>query len=178
MNKFGYLAFMCVMLVGLSGCDHTTVYVEDGRHVYGPELEGFYIVDSEGKSSEFVDEYELVVDPYMNGGLFEFYWDMNSYDDYSMFLSVNSEPGLDGAIDISQEFCGYDFSCDTSGIQVCEYTPDFMLGCGVDLYEAHRNLQPIEELFWDIPDTIYFNLEVCDDSGYHCEVSSVPVYML
>lgn len=154
----------------LSGCDEVS-YVRSA-----PELAGFYVVDSHGLSTEFSSRTSRI-DPYIDHGVFEAYWYVNSHNDYRVTLSINDRPSLISAVILSTEVCGWHHSCDQSGLHMCEYTTHFELGCGIDLHEAWYNLTVIDDLFWSVPDTLYLNAEVCDLAGYRCEVRSVPVRM-
>lgn len=143
-----------------------------------PHLDAFHVIDSYGYSSEYSPVYESVLDPAVNDGLFEIYWYAESFYDYWVTVAINDRPSMAGSIILSEELCGYGLSCDYDGMQICEYTFGPSMGCGADLYEAHRNLTSIEPLLQYLPEYLYLNIEVCDESGWACEVLSreVTVY--
>jgi alkylated DNA repair dioxygenase AlkB len=119
-----------------------------------------------------------VLDPEVDNGIFEVYWSADSFDDYWVTISINDRASMAGSIVLSQDLCGYDLACDYDGMQVCEYTLDAYMGCGIDLNEADRNLISIDPLLEFLPEYLYLNIEVCHTSGFPCEVSSreVTVY--
>lgn len=174
MNRHLNLLLLGVIVI-LSGCDGgATVYVEEP----GVRLDAFHIIDSDGVSSEFVSDGALHINPEVSHGQFEFYWYASSFDDYWVALSVNTHPGVRGAVYVAEDYCGPGLSCDESGLHVCEITTDYYLGCGIDPYEAELNSVSIGHLLDDVaPDTLYFNLEVCGVYDSDCHVKSYPVLM-
>lgn len=143
-----------------------------------PQLNAFHVVDSYGDSTEYSPVYESVLDPAINDGLFEIYWYAESFYDYWVTVTINDRPSMAGSIILSEELCGYGYSCDYDGLQICEYTFDSYMGCGADLYDAHRNSTSIQPLLQFLPEYLYLNIEVCDESGWACKVISreVTVY--
>lgn len=173
--RYQTLALLGACLWLLSACDSD----DHSRAVYTddlPRLQGFYVVDSDGASSEFNDG-PFVLDPNTNEGLFEVYWYTQSFYDYNVYLSINDRPGLDGAEFILGDRCGIDLHCDIDGWYMCEYTADFLLSCGLDFDEIDNNFVSISELFADIPETLYLNFEVCNTRDTYCEIQTVPVLM-
>ena len=172
---------LCACLLFLLGCDddsyrHAHSDYSYDHHAY-PDLRGFNIIDSNGLSSELAAGSPLIIDPAINSGMFEFYWYVDSHSDYYVALYVNDSPSLNGSTKISDDICGYTHSCDESGLQICEYSNDFYLGCGIDSYDVERNAVDVAHLLTGVPDTLYFTLEVCDLFATDCEISSLPVQM-
>ncbi len=165
-----FLALLSVFLF-LSGCDGSS-----HRHGVssGPYLNSFGLVDSYGYDSN-LGNGSLHLDTYRDYGLFEVYWEVDSNVDYRITVSVNDAPHPVGAVRLSSEVCGPGRSCDWDGYHVCEYTPDFYMGCGIDLTEIDDNLRSIEHFFRRVPDTLYLNLEMCDLAGRSCVVDSLLV---
>ena len=163
------------IVLALSGCDggEPTVYEE----YQGPELHGFYMTDSFYVNSEFDHQTDLELDPDEYDGAFEVSWDVHSHYDYTVLIGVNDRPSMRGATIIGSDLCGAGLSCDDRGDYVCRYTHDFYLGCGQVPDEAEANLAPVDHFFSEIPQLVYFNLEVCDASGAGCELSSIPVWL-
>lgn len=163
-----------LLAIMLSGCDSTTVVHQADNDARNLRLQGFFLVDSFGASNEF-SAAQLKLDPRQDNGVFELYWDVDSFYDYSVIISVNDRPDIYGAIILSSEVCGPERSCDYTGSQICQYFTDETMGCGLDLWEAEYYSEPIESLLDTIPDTLYFNIKVCDDAGYYCELDSIEV---
>jgi len=76
---------------------------------------------------------------------------------------------------VLRDFCGSGLSCDESGIQICEYTPDYEIGCGVDLFDAHRNLKSVDHLIDNAGELLVFRLEICSSSGLYCDQQNIVV---
>lgn len=166
-----------VLVLSLAACDggearHTEHYVYDG-----PALYGFYIYDSYGVNSEVDFSSPLSIDPLENGGWFDLFWDVESSRDYTVLIGINDRPSMRGATIIGSDLCGEGLSCDLLPIFVCLYTEYDELGCGLVEEEAERNLTPVEDLLFELPQDLYINLEVCDVAGGGCESSSLPVWI-
>lgn len=171
-----YTLTSLVCLVGIAGCGGGTTYIyEDDT----PELQGFYVIDSDNYSSEFAQDEPMIIDPFTNEGLFEVYWYASSYYDYNVYLSINNRPGLDGAKYIIGERCGLDYHCDTDGLYLCQYTAYSEFACGLDTEEIENNYVNIAEFTGadDIPDSLFLNFEVCDLDDFYCEIQTIPVQM-
>lgn len=140
-----------------------------------PHLQDFQIVDSYGAQSSPI--YTPILDPFIDDGLFDVYWGAQSFYDYWVTVSINDRPGMADSLILSEELCGYDYSCDYDGTQLCVFDSDYYMGCGADLYEAELNMVDILELIpvVDAPTPLYINIEVCDESGWLCEVRSQAV---
>lgn len=164
-----------VLLIALSGCESKTVVHVPEPHPDEPMLYHYFIVDSFGVSNEHDDLVELEIDPFEDDGIFEVYWDVESYYDYRVILSVNNEDSLVGGEWLGEEVCGPNRSCDYTGMQLCQYFPDYTIGCGYDLREAERNRVSVDHLVLTEPDTLYINIDVCNLSETRCESASIPV---
>ncbi len=148
---------------------------ESGHDHYLPQIREFGLVDSYGNDSQYSSHGSLALDPFLDFGIFEVYWDVSSFYNYEVNLYINDRPGLNHAILIGTDSCGPLESCDSIGNQVCQYNPDFYLGCGYDLDDADYFAQSVDVLLSQIPDRAYLSLEVCPAEGGYCEVQSIPV---
>lgn len=175
MLKAGQILVLLVISLTLVACEDPVI--TERHYDGGPYLDGFHMVDSYYVNSEAEPYRTLRLDPRLEGGLFEVYWYVDSFHNYRATLSLNDRPSLQGAIVVGTELCGPGRSCDYDGLQYCEYTLDFYLGCGIDGYDTQANLRPVEELFYSVPEHLYMNLEVCDTGNRRCEVRSLPVIM-
>lgn len=169
MRQIYFVLPLLAMVLG--GCDRTTVIHKDNETL---RLHGFYLVDSFGNSSEF-SGVQLELDPEVDDGVFELYWDVESFYDYTVTISINDQPDLYGATILSTEVCGPERFCDYEGAQVCQYFPDFTMGCGLDLWETEHSREPMEHLMATVPYPLFINIEVCDDTDFYCELDSVEV---
>ncbi len=171
-GTFIILVFGFLTACGDHGGHHVVAYQSDT-----PDLQGFYVVDSDGVSSELYPTEQSYIDPYVDAGFFEVYWYAQSFYDYNVYLSINDRPGVSGAYMLVSDYCGPSSHCDFDGSYSCQYTTDFELGCGLDGVEIDHNLISISDLFFDVPDTLYLNLEVCDEFDQYCQVHSRAVLM-
>lgn len=175
MIKTARAFFLLVSVLALAACDGPVI--TDRQYDGGPYLEGFHLVDSYYVNSEVEPRRTLRLDPYLDDGLFEIYWYVDSFHSYRVTVSLNDRPSLRGALIVGSDLCGPGRSCDYDGLLQCEYTPDFYLGCGIDAFDAEANLRPVEQLFSSVPEHLYMVLEVCDTAGIRCEFSTLPVVM-
>ena len=171
--KFLQKIALTTLLVTLWGCSGGSHHHVDTH--YGPELYGFYIVDSFGVNSEFDHVTPLELDPEVDGGLFDLYWDVESHDDYRLRVGVNDQPTMHGAEIVGSARCGWGLFCEEDSGFICEYTSFGEVGCGLDLAEADYNLVSIDHLLVTYPEARYVKIQFCDLSGDICEVSSLPV---
>lgn len=165
------LVFLITTLFLLSGCEGE---VRAYSYADRPHLTSFNIIDSDGISSES-NVKTLVIDPYTDSGYFDVYWYASSAGDYHSYLSINDRPDERGSILIHSEHCGPGLICDLDGSILCQYTPDFYMGCGLDTLEIDHNLTPIDILITNVPDTLYLIFEICNVNGFDCEMDSIPV---
>lgn len=170
--KMVVAALLALSLIACEGGE--TVYVEP---YHGPELYEFNLIDSFGTNSgvNHIDPLEL--DPYIDDGLFDIDWYVESHHDYTVLLGLNDRPVMDGAIIIGSEYCRSGLACDELGIFICRYTLDYQMGCGAGIREANRNLAPIDYFIFYEPQDLFLNILVCDAGGDDCESSSLPVWL-
>lgn len=175
MQRLIFVLSIATLVLATSACGSSGTPTPVVVHDEEPHLQEFQIVDSYGASASPV--YTPILDPYIDGGLFEVYWNAQSFYDYWVTVSINDRPTMADSIILSEELCGYNHSCDYDGMQLCAYDSDYYMGCGADLYEAESNMTDIIELIpvVDVPTGLYLNIEVCDESGWLCEVISRPV---
>lgn len=176
-----YAPFLLVIaLLFVSGCDSNRAYVEDGPSYPvaagdSPEIRNFALVDSLRNDSDDT-RTSLVLDPLEDFGVFEIYWEVDSFYDYTVGIYLNDVPGVAGAIEIGWDYCGSQEGCDVDGYQVCQYTDDAVIGCGWDLDDAQDFASYIGDLLYTFPQDAYLSIEVCpSEGGYHCETRSLPV---
>lgn len=171
------ILFFAVFSISLTACHDSQVHViaHADTHYDNPQIRDFSVVDSFGDDSNHPPRGGLVLDPYVDDGLFELYWDVGSFADYTVNLYINDAPDLRGAIRIGTDYCGPGQACDDYGMQICEYSLDFYVGCGIDLYDAHNHAKSIDALLWQVPEKLYLSIEVCPVTGGVCEFDSVPV---
>lgn len=161
MNNNYLIALLCVFLSACGGEVETRAYNP------APSLVGFDIVDSYGVDTALSREY-LVIDPYINNGLFDVFWRVNSLDDYRINIRVSSTPSVNNSILIYSEVCGAGRVCDQGGGVICEYTTDFYLSC--------NNARHATDIV-SLPQDLYMILEVCDLDSPYCGYKYYPVYM-
>jgi hypothetical protein len=176
--KLLHLIFCLMVTLGLAACDGT----EAPRHYYysGPELQGFHMYDSFDVDSELEPFTQLALDPYEYDGWFDLFWYVDSYWDYTVVVGVNDRPSMNGATVVAANFCGEDLPCDALGTYQCRYTDEFYIGCGFSEIEARANLTSISHLLnpsRELPQRVYFVLEVCDTDGAGCEYQPLPVWL-
>lgn len=184
MSRFTTLLFILSSTL-LTACHQGSVHVQGsaGVHVNDDYLYEqdfahiayFGLIDSYLNDSRYSSHGGLALDPFIDNGQFEVYWNVSSYSDYTVSLFVNDSRNLNGAILIGSDYCGPFESCDSYGMQVCEYGADFYLGCGIDLDDAYYQANSVESLLPRLPETVYLSLEVCPSISGLCEIQSIPV---
>lgn len=147
-----------------------------------PELNRFDIIDTSGSDSSTDPESELSIDPDEenmlsagnNEGEFTLYWDVNTNDNYTLSIRVNDDDRF-GGVELYSDFCDPDGDCHEEQSLNCDYTNDFEIVCeDFDDNESTVNvLRIINED--DLPEDLYFILQVCDPFGFDCEDQSVRV---
>jgi hypothetical protein len=169
---------LCAFIsLGVTGCGGSEAYIAPDDYAppenYVPSLRSFRIVDSFFVDSSQSNHPSLVLDPYVDEGIFEVFWRANSLEDYEVRLSINDSPNFNGSILVHSEICGLGRSCDQGGNLVCEYTTDFYMSCGFGPREYD-----IAALFSGrFPQPLYLLLEVCDINSKYCEFDYHPVLM-
>lgn len=141
-------------------------------HAYGPELDAFHVIDSYGINSEFDRNTPLSISPYIDNGFFELSWQVSTNQSYRAELFINDQPNTDHAIKLSSTWCGPFESCGITSYQYCQYSPDFVLQCEYPESEQRAPSKDIAPLIYDLPETVFLVLEVCDDDAFYCEYSS------
>lgn len=184
------LVIAVIFAAGCRGGVHGEVYVEDHHHyepdhhddnddLYVPWLLGFNVVDSFGTSTEDFVNYTPELDPYIDDGFFEVYWEVDAVHNYIVEYRVNDIPDVAGSRLIDAEICGWGLACDTSGYQFCQYNPDFTLSCDVitpaypDI-DSMRYPLDISDMVYDLPETLYLVLQICDTRSNYCEFEALP----
>ncbi len=168
---FGLL--MVVASISLTACGGGGGQVAPRVINYTPELRQFDVVDSYGVDTAKPGTTPLAINPYLDNGLFDVYWQVNSLEDYRMNVRINDTAGINNSLLIYSEICGLGRACDQSGGVICEYTADFMLSCNnsshpTDIYALFPN---------GSPQKLYLALEICDLDSSYCAYNYYPVRM-
>lgn len=185
------LIIAVIFAAGCRGGAYGEVYVEDDHYhhepdhhddnddLYLPWLLGFNVVDSLGNSTEDYVNYVAELDPYIDEGFFEVYWDVDAVNNYIVEYRINDIPDVVGSRLIDAEVCGWGLPCDASGYQFCQYNPDFTLSCDV-ITPAYADIDSmrypldISDMVYDIPETLYLILQICDTRSDYCEFEALP----
>jgi hypothetical protein len=160
-NNYLVLIVLCFLLTACGG-EASRPYNYDPV----PALVGFDIVDSYGVDTAKSNE-ALEVDPFIDDGIFEVFWRVNSLEDYEVNVRINSTPDSLNSMLIYSDVCGAGLSCDQGGNLICQYTPDYDLSCG---HGAPRYIK-------SLPQNSYLILEVCDLDSSYCSYRYYPVFM-
>ncbi|WP_394203015.1 hypothetical protein [Marinagarivorans algicola] len=177
---------LCLSAAVLSACDDH--YHEE---LEAPYIHYWEVVDSYGHSnlrfntfqeSHGVFSQNLFIDPLLDNGYFELWWDVSSYDDYSASIYINDRPSLIGAYELDTAYCGYDRSCDHSGFAYCHFNSHTAnpylngsdtLSCSTRRADnTHFDITP---LFTGHPSNLYMILEVCDNDSGLCDSQAQKV---
>ncbi len=160
-------AFLSFMMIG---CGDETVAVDDRHHDYRPELRIFDVVDSYGEDTAKPNYRPLAINPDVNEGVFDIFWEVNSLEDYRVSLWINDRASLTNSIRIHSEYCGEGRSCDQAGNRICQYYDNFYMSCDGGVTEAY-----VSPLIKGWPQKLYLLLEVCDSNSGYCEYDYYPV---
>ena len=163
------ILFICVLLSACGGGGGGEVEVRSYNPA--PSLVSFDIVDSYGVDTAYSNK-QLAIDPYIDNGLFDVFWRVNSLDDYRTNIRINSAPDISNSILVYSEICGAGRACDQGGGVICEYTSDFYLSCN-----NGRNPADIAGLMKSVPQSLYLILEVCDLDSPTCGYRYYPISM-
>ncbi|GGY87268.1 hypothetical protein GCM10011613_35580 [Cellvibrio zantedeschiae] len=136
-----------------------------------PSLVAFDIVDSYGVDTGYSLK-ALAIDPYINNGLFDVFWKVNSLKDYRVNIRVNSTPEISNSLIIYSDICGAYRACDQGGNVICEYTSDFYLSCN-----NARHPTDIAAFIKRVPQNVNLILEICDLDSPYCSYKYYPVSM-
>ena len=167
---------MVIVMTGCRSGSHGHYYNDIPSTNYVPYLEEFNMVDSYGE-----DTYDYLypapaISPYVDNGLFEVYWFVDSVEDYIVEYRINTSPSVEDSRLINSDICGAGLACDQDGLQFCQYFDDFTITCDSndnnDFY-----LIDISDMIFTVPQTLYLILQVCDIDSYVCEYDYLPVLM-
>lgn len=174
--KITGLLFALIAVASTAGCrvesssSHATPY--------RPSLEAFHVVDSYGTSTEDEIDPVLRLNPYIDGGQFEFYWYADNVDDYTIEFRINDVPSIRGSRLVSSDYCGIDLDCDLEGIQFCEYYADFSMSCDPPgTKEPNKYVTHFDDLVFSLPETLYLILDLCDTQSDYCEYQTLEVLL-
>jgi len=163
---------VCSLLI-LSAChDNDVEYYHDYSNY---PIVQFDMIDTDGTHSSFGSVYDLNLSPYTNGGRFELFWETLAYGSYKVDIRVNTWPSPIGSQRVYTDTCGTFHLCDETPILYCDYQTDFDIACeGV---YGNYQIANIGHLLSDIPQRLYFILDVCDRDTDFCDFQALPVVM-
>lgn len=180
MTRSTLFVLAATLLFTVTGCESGRVVAEGEYRAPivrndSPRIRTFGLIDSYGYDSEFSAYGSMELNPYEDYGIFNIYWEVDSAYDYTVDIYVNDVPDLAGAFLIGTDYCGPHEPCDRYGQQICEYTPDYYMGCGLDLTDASYYAQSMDSLVYQHPETVYISVEVCPIYRGYCEAEFIPV---
>ncbi len=170
------MGLMMCSVLGLTACDDEYHDHHDSGHYYEepPRLYSANMVDTYYTNSEF--EYtHLAVSPYINDGEFEIFWDMHSEGEFFTEIRVNNINSTVGSLLVSSDWCSAYSDCYDHQYQYCEYSSDFYVFC--ETPAGSLQAAYVGDLIAEIPQDLYFIVQVCDTSYMHCEYETMPVSM-
>ena len=168
------LLLLCILL--LTAChDDSYEHHHYDYPYYDYPIVHFDMIDTDGTNSSFESVYDLNISPYINGGHFELFWETLAYSSYSIDIRVNTWPSLIGSQLLYTDTCGSFYLCDNTPILYCDYQTDFDIAC--ESFFGHRQVANIGHLLTDIPQQLYFILDVCDNTSGYCDYQTLPVIM-
>ena len=169
------LLFSILIVLSLSACragaggDKHSSYPHDI-----PEIISFDIVDSYLTNSDF-EPGPYAVSPYIDDGLFELFWHVESFHPYRVELYLNDRSYPDFGVLMSSAWCGFGESCGNESYQYCRYRDNLSMICELPESFSTYADRDISSLFTEIPEDLYFVLEVCDIDLFYCEYQSLAV---
>jgi hypothetical protein len=166
------VVLLIVTLLALPACNYSVAVSSSS---VDPELQRFDIIDTYGNNSEFDPLNSLAISPYVNGGEFELFWDINSHQGYYTDLRINTRATLSGSQLVFSSYCDPDFPCHRNQALYCEYQSDFDVICEDSFGDIQR--ANIAHLISQIPERLYWIFEVCDGYGLNCDYQTIPVLM-
>ena len=182
MNKYIRVLFLILGILFISACGgggsrHEEEVVVEIVAVIDedPVLKQFDVIDSYGISSKYNIGVALSISPYVDSGFFEIFWNVLSYNDYTIYLSVSNKPSTKGSRLISSQTCNPYTYCHDNQYQLCEYSSDFYISC--EDSEGNVESQYIGDILVTVPQQLYFILEMCDAYTSYCEYQALPIYM-
>jgi len=147
-----------------------------------PELNDFGIIDTGGSNSSDTAESDLLVDADENDpanntdeGEFTLYWEVDTNDDYTLDVYINDRDSRSGALTLLSDFCDPDDDCHDQPNLECEFQNDLDLIC--EDYDGDEREVDISRLVDsdDLPEDLFFIVQVCDAFGFDCEDRSLEV---
>jgi hypothetical protein len=164
-----WLPITCAVLSGCGGGSGSSGHHPPEPVHYPPGLNAFHLVDSYGTSSEDHPHSDLVLNPYVDSGQFEFYWYADNVDDYTIELRINDRPDVYGSRLVSNDYCGPGLDCDLEGIQFCDYFADFSLSCAPPGTTTGASRVYFDDMVYVVPERLYLILDLCDTRSDYCE---------
>ncbi len=189
MPKHLTTTLLAILSVSLAACGggyyEEEVYYEDRyyeeEHYYAddhhdaPTLYNFHVIDTYETNTEFDTQTNLALSPYVNTGLFELFWDTDSFDDYVVEFLFNTQATPVGARTVSTQWCDPSRNCHDQQYQFCEYTANLYLAC--ELSNGDYQSRYIGNALATIPQDAYLILQVCDSNYFFCEYQARSVSM-
>ncbi len=152
----------------LAGCDEA--YDDEPSPPPPPQaLTDFILVDSYGVDSGYSPDAPLAIDPFVNAGVFEVFWQARFSRYYSLYLSVSDTPYIADAIPVYETGCGPGQHCNLDGYALCQYNQDFTLFC------ENGPIIDMVEVLYEVPQNVYFFAELC--GAYDCDYRRLTVGM-
>lgn len=173
---FTYAILSAALLI-VAGCGATSSSDD-------PELNEFEIIDTSGSNSATDPQSEILVDAdedtmgTREDGEFTLYWDVDTNDDYLIDIYINDDDRISGGRKIFSDFCDPDDDCHEDRTLECDFQNDLDLVCeDFDDNETEINITSLSEIDDedDLPEDLYFILEVCDPFGFDCEDQTLEV---
>jgi hypothetical protein len=170
-----YFSFLISTLLIINGCG--AVSSSDD-----PDLNRFDIIDTSGSDSATDAESELSIDPDEENiitvgnreGEFTLYWDVDTDENYRLTIRVNDD-GDFGGEELYSDICDPDEDCHDEQNLSCDYTNDLNVVCeDFDDNESSIDVERIANED-DLPQDLFFILQVCDPFGFGCEDQSIRV---
>ena len=160
----------------LAACHDYDVYYESSYEVvHEPiSLAEIDIIDSYGYSSNELESFLPAVNPYIDDGLFDILWLTYSYEPYSVEFLLGRSANILQAKSVYAQSCqgpgDSSSGCGELSQQSCFYTPGLELYCGglKDAYDSEQGSY-IGDLIYQLPQKLYFFVEVCEQYGSRCE---------
>lgn len=151
------ILLIVVLALGVaSGCRKRVEVVNNNPSPPSVALYEYGFIDSYGVDSEDYPNEPLTVDPYIDEGLFEVYWQATANRHYTFYLSMGNSRNIDQSEVIYSESCGPNQSCGRTGYLICAYSTDFYVSC------AGEPWADIAHMFLQVPERLYVFAEVCN----------------
>ncbi|MCP8899081.1 hypothetical protein [Gilvimarinus xylanilyticus] len=152
----------------LGGC-------KEGEHHSPPPpppqaLIDYALIDSYGVDSDYDPGVPLVIDPYVEAGVFEVFWEVRYAEPYRFYLSMGETPYIDDSLRVYERRCGPGRACNLDGYALCQYRTDFTLACENGPWV---DMLPI---IYKVPQDVYLFAEICGPDGCHSRRLPVQMY--